>query len=121
MTAKPITVEQAQAIIDADREQKRRQELAEAKKHIGKCFRYRNSGGGADERWWLYARVTAATKYGWLTAVMFQRIPSVNSEHRLEPCGTLHLTPEWQEISRARFNMEARRFQVSVIRKLQAR
>lgn len=36
----------------AEREQK------EALQHVGKCFRYSNSYGGDEERWWVYIKIT---------------------------------------------------------------
>lgn len=42
---------------------------------LGKCFKYNNSGGGCDERWWLYAKVIAV-KDGSLRLFQFERRPN---------------------------------------------
>jgi hypothetical protein len=46
-------------------------EYERAKHLLGKCYRYSNSYG-SDTRWWLYRRVTAVDKRGWLTLFDFQ-------------------------------------------------
>jgi hypothetical protein len=45
------------------------------KKLIGKCFKYHNSGGGCDERWWLYAKVERVED-GRLYVFTFETLPN---------------------------------------------
>lgn len=44
---------------------------------VGKCFKYSNSGGGCDERWWLYVKVIRAEE-GHLRVFKFERLPNGN-------------------------------------------
>jgi hypothetical protein len=44
---------------------------------VGKCFKYSNSGGGCDERWWLYVKVTRLHD-GHLRVFKFERLPNGN-------------------------------------------
>lgn len=48
---------------------------SEGKSRVGKCFRYRNSGGGADKKWWLWAKVIKFEDYCIYTQE-FQTIPT---------------------------------------------
>lgn len=32
--------------------------IPKMKKNIGKCYKFRNSGGGVDSEWWLYTKIT---------------------------------------------------------------
>jgi len=42
---------------------------------IGKCFKYSNSGGGCDTRWWLYVKVTRIDD-GHLRVFKFEQLPN---------------------------------------------
>jgi hypothetical protein len=42
---------------------------------IGKCFKYRNSGGGCDSKWWLYVKITRAED-GHLRVFKFEQLPN---------------------------------------------
>lgn len=44
---------------------------------IGRCFKYRNSGGGCDDKWWLYVKVTRAED-GHLRVFKFEQLPNGN-------------------------------------------
>lgn len=44
---------------------------------IGQCFKYSNSGGGCDERWWLYLKVIRAED-GHLRVFTFEELPNGN-------------------------------------------
>lgn len=46
-------------------------------KLVGRCFKYLNSGGGCDERWWLYYRITGLNEYR-LNALSFEVLPNGN-------------------------------------------
>lgn len=56
-------------------------EAIERDKHnktlIGRCFKYHNSGGGCDEKWWLYLKVTHAVD-GHLRVFKFEKLPNGN-------------------------------------------
>lgn len=45
------------------------------KKLVGKCFKYHNSGGGCDERWWLYAKVERVED-GRIYVFTFEELPN---------------------------------------------
>ena len=64
----PITIEEAYAVINADREAKKVAEIDARKPLIGRYFKYRNSCSD-EEQWWLYATVVSvdewATPRGW--------------------------------------------------------
>jgi hypothetical protein len=52
-----------------DGEESRRQNA----KLVGRCFKYRNTYGGGDEKsWWLYAKITGVTLRGDLEGIQFQ-------------------------------------------------
>jgi len=42
--------------------------IPKMKKNIGKCYKYRNSGGGVDSEWWLYTKITGIKNSCYTTA-----------------------------------------------------
>lgn len=49
-------------------------QIPEMRKHVGKCFKYRNSYGGSDQ-WWTYVRVNSVTDDGRFHCVLAGRPP----------------------------------------------
>lgn len=66
-----ITLEQAQAVVNAHREAERAAKVKAAREYVGRCFKYRNSYGAGD-KWWLYAIATRVDPLGMLVGSSFQ-------------------------------------------------
>lgn len=60
---------------------------------LGKCFKYRNSGGGADGSWWLYKKVIRI-KDGYLSTFQFQQYNN----------GQIVIEPDWFAMDRTLMN-----------------
>lgn len=66
-----ITLEQAQAVVNAHREAEFAAKIKASRKLIGRCFKYRNTYGTGD-KWWLYALATEVDSLGRLLGLSFQ-------------------------------------------------
>lgn len=51
---------------------------------VGKCFKYSNSGGGSDKRWWLYLKILRVDD-GNLRAFKFQQYANDSEHIEIEP------------------------------------
>lgn len=88
--------------------------IDENKKHVGQCFKYRNSYGGSDdrERWWLYKKITGIDRYGYLSSISFED----------DKCGRLNVhsnkmvisLDEYTPISKKGFNAALRSFKKKI-------
>jgi hypothetical protein len=75
-------------------------------KLVGRCFKYHNSGGGCDERWWLYYRIVGLNEYR-LDALSFEVLPNGNisiEPNTSVPGGRFANGSGYTEISRAEFD-----------------
>ena len=75
-STKLITIEEAQAVIAAFREEELRQKIAESQQYVGRYYRYRNSSSLDRERWWMYFAVTSVDESGSPVGWSFQIMPS---------------------------------------------
>ena len=56
--------------------------IPKMKKNIGKCYKFRNSGGGVDSKWWLYIKITGI-KNSCYTTVSFEYPKGEFSEYTM--------------------------------------
>lgn len=98
-----ITLEQAQAIVDAHREAERAAKIKTARTLIGRCYKYRNSYGvgGPHEKWWLYAIATNVDALGLLVGASFQH--TSNDTIEIDPKARIYVEHGWTEIKPAEF------------------
>jgi len=65
--------EQQIALRDKIYEAETQDRITENTKMIGKCYRYRNTyGGGKNEWWWLYKKITGINKDGYRLSFSFE-------------------------------------------------
>jgi hypothetical protein len=113
-----ISLQEAQAVIDAHREKERRADREKKRLYIGRYFRYRNSYGASEETWWLYGMVTGVSDSGYLTGLSFQQTSRRNIE--LQDDDRLMTIPTgWEEIEAAEFWAAADVVRASVLKLLQ--
>lgn len=82
-----------------------KRKTAENAKHVGKCFKYRNSYG-PNEKWWLYMKVTKGGY--WMEGVTFQITTTKAHEVKVEKC--LSLMGGYIPISLAEYNAAKKKF-----------
>ena len=75
----------------------------EALKHVGKCYRYRNSSG-PDDHWWLYMKAIG-TDGRYLVTFAFEKCLS-NNEWRIKHGGTDLFLSGYSEITEGEFNKQ---------------
>jgi hypothetical protein len=71
-----MSLEEAQAVIAAHRDEELRQKIARSQQYVGRFYRYRNSSSLDRERWWLYVAVTGVDEGGTPSGWQFQVIPN---------------------------------------------
>lgn len=108
-------VKAAWAIIEAERAVKREADHATKRAFIGRYFKYRNTYGGADAAWWLYASPTMLDDGGTLQGLVFQT--TCHGEIEINPNrGSLITLPSsWQEIKAEEFWTAATELQCKVL------
>lgn len=70
-----LALQKANAIRKRIQNAENRVKAAEARKLVGKCFRYRNTYGSGRASWWLYYRIDRADSIGGVHGLKFQVIP----------------------------------------------
>lgn len=113
-----ITLEQAQAVVNAHREAERAEKIKAARALIGRCFKYRNSYGvgGPHEKWWLYAIATGVDALGTVVALSFQR--TSNDTIEIENKARIFIGSGYEEIRPAEFWKAAAQIRKEVRRRL---
>jgi hypothetical protein len=112
MNIKGITIEQANAVIAARREADRKAEIAKNRALIGTCWKYHNSSGATDPKWWLYAIVTGVGVTGTPEGWSFQHTSSGEMEIRGDRSLYVHTDGHmgYRRITRREFDAAARAF-----------
>lgn len=81
-----MTVEQAREVLDRHRAAEDAKRAEDRRlEYQGNFYRYRNAGGGQDERWWVYGAVTSVSEGGRLEGWTFERYP--NGKIEIDPDG----------------------------------
>lgn len=115
-TQPEITLEQAQAVIRADRDARCAARAIEARKLIGRFFKFRNSYGSA-RKWWLYAAPRVVDDDGSVSGLSFQR----THDGRIEVRCADYLTVgdvDWTEITSSEFWAVAAQLRVELVGRL---
>lgn len=110
-----ITLDQAQAVVDAHREAERAAKVKAARTLVGRCFKYRNTYGTGD-KWWLYAIATDVDPLGSLRGVSFQH--TSNDSLEIENKARIFIEHGWEEIKAAEFWKAAGQFRKLVRQRL---
>lgn len=74
---------------------------AENQKLVGRCFKFSNSYGGSDKRWWLYGKVVSVDEY-WPHLITFQHTSEDQIEIKTDEVAS-SLGSGWTEIDADEF------------------
>lgn len=100
-----ITLEQAQAVVNAHREAEFAAKIKATRKLVGRFFKYRNSYGTGD-KWWLYAHATEVDSLGRILGLSFQHTSQdiIEIELKTSAIGIGGvITAGWEEIEPSEF------------------
>jgi len=104
-------VEKAHDILKREKEYTEASKAAERARHVGKCFRFRNSYGGSD-RWWMYGIITHIDTMNNLRGWTIQHTP--HNVIELDTNARCNISDNMEFITKNEFNEAVRDFYTTI-------